>query len=609
VSLVDAIAVIALTVAAVWLVGSCVHTGSGAAGRILAGVLALVATAWAGMLVSTLGLPVLGERTGLRIATPVALAVLLVLRRPRVLPPRPSLAAVAAAVVCAVILWPSVSAPANLIRGADSGWHDGWTHQLMGGATSPGGPYAGIPNSYPWLFHALAAWLGQLLPASALGAFLAIQVLALLALGAGMWLLAAELGLGEAAAGWAAVLVLGGAGVGWIWQHSPAGITALKHGLGAYHGDFVLANAMSSGLGNLAPLLPREAGLALLPAVVWLGVRSAGRDALRPALLTGAVGGLAALLGPVEGGLAIAGAAAIAIVLRRPRALAATLLAAAAVASIWVVPLALSYHADGGLRPNTTQVAPDPTVPQAAVAVGMLLPLGAAGLVLLRRRGQLRRELVTVVALAAAICAAGAALGSGHVVFGTPAVLHWLRYIPVLAVVLALPAGYAAARLVSAAAARALPLAALAAAAVAATTMASTALAAASIRNHPTDPGLACSRPYPLGPGDTVAVASGQLWISTDIGFWLFSRSGAHIVWLPPQTARVPFRRLPAGVPGEDARRAEIVAIAHGATPPPGVTWVLTNRPASALASDIHPYASCIWRRTVPVRLYRVSPG
>lgn len=307
--------------------------------------------------------------------------------------------------------------------------------------------------------------------------------------------------------------------------------------------------------------------------------------------------------------MALAGAGVIAVAARRPRELAATLAAAALVASIWVVPLARSYHAHGGLRPNTVQVAPDPTVAQAAVALGMLLPLGAAGFVLLWRRGALRRDLVAATALAALACAAGAVAGSGHVIFGTPAVLHWLRYVPVLAVTLAVPAGYAVARLVAAAAARAVPLAAFVAAAVAATAMASTGLAAASIRDHPTDPGLACGSPLPFGPSETVAVASGQLWISTDIGFWLFGASGAHVVWLPPQNARVPFRRLPAGIPGQHARRAEIVAIAHGGTPPPDVTWVVTNRPASALASDVRPYARCIWRRKVPLGLYRVSPS
>src|SRR2546423_15170179 len=69
VSSVDALAVIALTVVAVWLVGSCVHSRAGAAERMLAGVLALLGPAWGGMLASTLGLAVPGPDAGFRTRT------------------------------------------------------------------------------------------------------------------------------------------------------------------------------------------------------------------------------------------------------------------------------------------------------------------------------------------------------------------------------------------------------------------------------------------------------------------------------------------------------------------------------------------------------------
>lgn len=607
VSVPDALAVVALTVAAVWVTGSALHTTSGAAGRILVGAFAMVAIGWAGMLASTLGIAVLSQRTGLRIATAVALVALVAVRRPSLRPPRASRGAVAALAVCVLVLWPSVSAPANLIRGADAGWHSGWTRQLIGGATTPGGPYGGIPDAYPWLFHALAAWLAQVVPGSVLGGFLAIQVLALLALGAGMWLLASELGLGRAAAGWSAVLVLGGAGVGWIWQHEPTAVIALRFGLGTYHGDFILPNAMSTGLGNLAPLLPREAALALLPGALWLGVRAASEASARLAVLCGVVGGFALVLGPVEGSLCLAGVVAIAIATRCRRLLLA-LPAAAVATSVWLVPLGLSYHSHGGLRSTTTRVAPDPTIAQATVALGMMLPLAAAGLVLLARRGMLRSELVAIVAVPVAACGCGIAVGSGHIVLGTPAIVHWLRYVPVLAVVLVIPAGYAAAMLVAAAARRAVPLGAVLAAAIAATAIGSTGLASAAIRDKPNDPGLACGRPLAIGPADTVAVSSGQTMISSDIGFWLFSSTGTRLLWLPARIARVPFKRLPAGVTAEAARRRELLNIAHGGAPPPGVTWVVTNRPAAALAHDLRPYAWCVWRRAIALRVFRVEP-
>jgi hypothetical protein len=590
-------------------VGSALVRGARPAVRILAGALAMVAVGWAGMLVSTLGVAVLGQRTGLRIAAPVALVALVAIRRPDLRVARPSLAAIAALAVSAVILWPSVSAPSNLARGADAGWHSGWTHQLMSGATTPGGPYGGVPAAYPWLFHALAAWLAQVVPGGLTGAFLAIQVLALLALGAGTWLLASELGLGAAATGWAAVLVLGGAGVGWIWQHSPAAVLTLRFGLGAHHGDFILPTAMSTGLGSLAPLLPREAALALLPGTLWLAIRASSQRSARLALLAGGVAGFAVVLGPVEGGLGLASVAAVAIATRFWPLLAA-LPAALLTASVWLVPLALSSHTLDGLAQTTTQVAPDPTLAQAAVALGMLVPLGAAGVVLLHRRGALRPELTAIVAVALVACAAGIIAGSGHVVFGTHAIVHWLRYVPVLAIALVLPAGYAAAELVTAAGRRAVPLGIGLAALIAVTAMGSTALAAAAIRNEPQNPTLACTHPLDVTQADEVAVSSGQVWITGEVGFGIFSASGARILWLPDRIARIPFNRLPAGVAGEHTRRTELNAIAGGAPPPAGVTWVVTNRPPDALAPNLHPYSWCIWRGTVPLRAFRVvAPG
>ena len=608
VSVPAAIAVVVLTLAAVWLVGSALARSAGPAIRILAGALSMVGVGWVGMLVSTLGVAVLGQRTVLRIAVPLALIALIAIRRPDLRLARPRLAAIAAIAVAAVILWPSVSAPSNLGRGADAGWHSGWTHQLMSGATTPGGPYGGIPAAYPWLFHALAAWIAQVVPGSLTGAFLAIQVLALLALGAGTWLLASELGLVAAATGWATVLVLGGAGVGWIWQHSPAAVLTLRFGLGAYHGDFILPTAMSTGLGSLAPLLPREAALALLPGMLWLAVRASSQRSMRLALLAGGVAGFAVVLGPVEGGLGLASVAAIAIATRF-WGLFVALPAALLTASVWLVPLALSSHSLGGLRETTTQVAPDPTVAQAAVALGMLLPLGAAGLILLARRHELRPELIAIIAVAVLACGAGIVAGSGHVVFGTHAIVHWLRYVPVLAIALVLPAGYAAAELVKAAGRRAVPLGIVLAAIIAVAAMGSTALASAAIRAEPPNPSLVCTHPLGLTSADDVAVSAGQVWITGEVGFGIFSASGARILWLPDRLARIPFKRLPAGVSTEHTRRTELSAIAAGAPPPAGVTWVVTNRPPEALARDLHPYSWCVWRGTVPLRAYRVVPS
>jgi hypothetical protein len=210
--------------------------------------------------------------------------------------------------------------------------------------------------------------------------------------------------------------------------------------------------------------------------------------------------------------------------------------------------------------------------------------------------------------VAVVACGGGIVVGSGHVVLGTPAIVHWLRYVPVLAVALVLPAGYAAATVVAAAARRALPLGVVLAAVIAATTVGSTGLASAAIRDLPNDPGLACARPLPFGPATTVAVSSGQTFYTSDIGFWLFSNTGTRLMWLPPRLARIPFKRLPAGVQPQAVRRREQLVIAHGGEPPAGVQWVVTNRPAVRLPANLRPYAWCVWRRHLPLRVFHVEP-
>jgi hypothetical protein len=219
----------------------------------------------------------------------------------------------------------------------------------------------------------------------------------------------------------------------------------------------------------------------------------------------------------------------------------------------------------------------------------------------------LRRELVAIVAVALAACAAGMAAGSGHVLLGTPAILHWLRYVPVLALALVLPAGYAALTLVAAAARRALPAGALTAVVVGAAAMGSTGLAAAAIRNPPGDPGLSCSRTLPFDQSDTVAVATGNTFVTGYVGFAIFSSTGTRVLWLRPRVARVPFRRMPPGILGETARHRELMRIVHGARPPPAVRWVMTDAPARALAPDLHPYGRCVWDGSTPLRLYRAG--
>ena len=609
-SAVDAVAALVLVPLAVWLLGACIVPASGPAERIAAGVLAALGLAWLTMLQAPLGVGLLGHRVALDVAFAAGLAGLLAWRRPDLRPARIHLGAVAALVVpAAVVLAPGVVHPPNLIRSSDSLWHEGWTHQLVGGAPDPGGPYAGIPNAYPWLFHALAAWSTQLLPGGVLTGFLAMQVLALLAAGAGMWLVSRALGLREDAAAWAVLLGVGAGGVGWLWQRSPAAVTFLKDGLGAYHGDFVLPNAMSTGMGNLPPILPREVALALVPLVVWAAVRSASGRSLGWALIAGYALGLAFLLGPDDGGVALAVVLALALAWRTIRPLAA-LVSAAAVVPVWGIPLALHYHELGGFRSITTHEPVDPTAGQAAVALGLLPLLAIPGAVILARRPDAdRRSLAAWAGVVVAVNAVAIAIGSGHVLLGTPALLRWLRYLPFLALVLAVPAGEAAAALVSAVAGRRALAVAAASAVLVAGVLGSTVLAAAAIWHRPSDPGLACAGALDLGPHDVVAVVARPIWVKTDVGFWLFTDTGARSLYLGNGKARVRYRRYPAGVAHPRSRQAELDAMRHGAAPPAGVTWVISNLPRADLAPGLARVSACEWRRTVPLILYRVGGG
>ena len=105
-------------------------------------------------------------------------------------------------------------------------WHQGWIRQLAAGVAGPGGVYAGEPNSYPWLYHSIAAWLMATLPGDLNAALLALDVAGVAAGWLGIWLLARELGAPPAAATWAAGLFTAAAGFGWIWQHTPGGAHA-----------------------------------------------------------------------------------------------------------------------------------------------------------------------------------------------------------------------------------------------------------------------------------------------------------------------------------------------------------------------------------------------
>jgi hypothetical protein len=590
----------------VWVVGSAIVPAGAAAERVVSGVFAALALGWAAMAAGDLGAAPLGRPVVVGvIAAGVAIAAAAV-RRPQLLPSRPAALPLAVAMAAATLVALPMArlSPSALWPGrGDMLWHSGWTKQLLHGSSTPGGIYGASPNDYPWLYHALAALVAAPLPGGVETAIIVIQALGLAAGGCGMWLLAQRLGLGTRAASWSVLLVLAGGGFGWIWQHHPAAVFKLTgHGLGPYHGDLEVANAMSPGLGNLPPLLPRDLGLMLAPGVVWL--------ALRPALprrrwgLAGAATGLVFLVAPLSGAFCALWIAVLAII-ERARAVWVAAVAAAGVSAVWLAPLAVNYHRYGGLHSVTHLAAVNPTVFQAVVALGVALPLGVGGLVVARGDPH-RRELLAVALTPAVLTLAVAVAGAGGNLLGTPALLRWLRYLPFVAVGLAAPAGLAADALVDAAARRARVAAGVAAVALAFAAVASTGLAMVAVARTPYPTPLVCSS-MPISTGDTVAVVAQQPFADY-LAYEIFGRTGASLWYVKALRVKVRYRDWLRQVrPGEQARHAAQLAFAAGGPPPPGVKWLFvpTSQPASRRLTRV---ATCSYRG-VPLAMLRAPVG
>ena len=106
------------------------------------------------------------------------------------------------------------------------------------------------------------------------------------------------------------------------------------------------------------------------------------------------------LVGPLAGGFCAAWTVALAIQ-ARDRGVWRVAVAAAAVAAVWLVPLAVAYHHYHGFVSITNVPPVNPTIPEAVIALGLLLPLGARGhrLRCCRRPGNLPRGSVVLLVI------------------------------------------------------------------------------------------------------------------------------------------------------------------------------------------------------------------
>lgn len=570
----------------VWIVGSSLAPARPAAERIALGAMAAWALAWTAMAAGAAGVGILGGigvPAGLALVSAAAVAVV---RRPQLRAPvavgRPAAIAGAAALVSFPALrrtppelWPSHG---------DMLWHLGWVRQLDAGFAAPGGLYAHQPNGYPWLFHAFAAWVARVLPGGPQAAVEALQVLGLVLAAAGMLLLAEELGARPAAAAWSACLFLCAGGIGAV-GHPLTVFEQHMHGVsfGPFHGDPV--PALTPGLTFLPPMIPRDAGLAMAPVAVWLGLRAVRRPAVWWA--AGGAVGLTFLVAPPAGIFAALWTGVAAAHARRPEAWRAAV-AAAAVAAVWLVPLAIDYHRYHGFRSTTLLPFVAPTAAQAALGVGVAALLGVGGLALVLRRtgASLPLLLVLVPAVVVLAGAVGTRAGVIHTLVagrGAPAPLvRWERDVPFLVLALCPPAGIAADALVRRVRRRGRPAAVAVAACVAVAAAGSTAAAGVAEWRIPYPHRLLCSA-LPADPRTEIGVIAPEPDADA-MAQELFMRTGASVVYVQRRYLRVRFRTWLAGArPGQAARRRAIAAALRAGRVPAGADLLVVERGAAEL--------------------------
>ena len=592
----------ALALAAwVWVVGSAIAPARPPVERVAFGIIGACALAWAAMGAGAVGVGLFGNALA-----PAAIALIVAVggvawRRPSLSVGRPSLVPIAVGVAAAAL----VSAPGLRLsldelrpsRG-DMAWHTGWADQLLAGFSSPGGVYAGVPNSYPWLYHALVAWIAAALPGGLDDAISVLQAFSLVAAGVGMWLLARALAARPAAATWSIGFFVAGGAFSWLpHSHLDLKFQMSVLQLGPFDGTPV--PAMNPGLAFLAPVVPRDLGLALSPLVLWAALDAVeGRGA--GWWLVGFLGGMVFLVAPPAGIFCALWVAAIAAINRRAACWRA-FVAAAATTAVWLVPLALAYRRYHGFVPTTMIRLVEPSAGEVIAAVGLALPLGAAGLALIvRRRGPRAKEAVALVVIPVlAVLAAATAAHTGSLLQdGIPVPLvRWLRYLPFVVLALCVPAGIAADALVGAVRRRLRPAALVTAAVIAAAAVGSTVLASASEWRDPASTAPVCST-FPADARTLVAVAGPEPFADR-IARSIFSATGASVYYMGAGPARVRFRDWAAlQKPSLPARRRALHRLAHGGPVPPGVDLLVLYRNSRAKPRPAA-VGTCHWKRTV----------
>jgi hypothetical protein len=566
----------------IWVVGGALAPGWSSAERIAAGVMGACALGWVAMAAGAVGAGLLGS-TAVTAGIGLLLAVAAVARtRPSVRLGRRALAPLLVAIAAGAMLTaPGVHLAQLDIRAShgDMVWHAGWIDQLRAGFAAPGGFYAGQPNGYPWLYHAIVAWLAAALPGTVMDAFGVMQAFGIATGAVGVWLLARVMGARRPAATWAVATFLTAGSFGWAPDvRADFAFQMPALGLGFFHGDPV--PAMTPALAFLSPMVPRDLGLALSPLLLWSAVAAAHAEARRAWWGVGFLGGVIFLVAPPAGifcGIWAVGIAAV----HRARAAWRMPAAAALTASVWLVPLALAYHRYHGFVPVTEIRQVEPGAAQVLIALGACLPLGAAGLAVMgRRRSPALADVAVMVAVPALAVLLGATVGQADAFIrhgGPTALVRWLRYLPFLVLALCVPAGVAAEAAVAAVARRGRLAALVAAGLLAVVLGGSTALASASLWRSPYPTTLRCDR-LPIDAHTRVAVIARES-VGGPMASAIFARTGATFSYIGGDRLRVRFRSwLSTRSPGQEVRQRWLRQALHGGPAPPDADVLVLER-------------------------------
>jgi hypothetical protein len=334
-------------------------------------------------------------------------------------------------VVGAVVWGFPIARALPLNFGPDTNLHMGWSTQLMIGESTPSTVITGnVPGSYPWIYHALVAFLARFTPGGrafdSLGPLQLVQVvgaiLALFAVGIHM---TRKFVTGVAAAFFGALC--GGFGIGLLFdtrlRHSAVKLPATRI---PWLGDILSRRPYDFAFNNIAPAYPRDLSFSLLVAFLLLllmGLRSRSYPALA---LAGVVLGFVGLSGG-EG--VIVGSAVAALVclaqseVRPVRALVVVFVPMMLVWGTWLVPLIVNYFRFGGFV-NTTHVGPVVlTWPFVLLSWGLATPFAIVGLAANARSLRTPSILIplAIVLVTAAIMASNVipdAFGSAFLTFG-----------------------------------------------------------------------------------------------------------------------------------------------------------------------------------------------